>query len=63
MEFIKKGSTGTAVTELQNILRELDYNIPVTGVKVAFHIRDGGHNLLLKDWNWFMDFADTIWKK
>lgn len=32
MEFIKKGSTGAAVTELQNILRELDYNIPVTGI-------------------------------
>jgi len=32
MTFIKKGNQGTAVTELQNILRELDYNIPVTGV-------------------------------
>ena len=32
MTFVKKGSTGTAVIELQNMLRELDYNIPVTGV-------------------------------
>ncbi len=32
MTFIKKGSSGAAVKELQNILRELDYNIPVTGV-------------------------------
>lgn len=32
MTFIKKGSQDAAVTELQNILRELDYNIPVTGV-------------------------------
>lgn len=32
MTFIKKGNHGAAVTELQNILRELDYNIPVTGV-------------------------------
>ena len=32
MTFIKKGSQGAAVTELQNILRELDYNIPVTGI-------------------------------
>jgi hypothetical protein len=32
MSFIKKGSRGSAVTELQNILRELDYNIPVTGI-------------------------------
>lgn len=32
MTFIKKGSQGAAVTELQNMLRELDYNIPVTGV-------------------------------
>jgi len=30
--------------------------------KVAFHIRDGVHNMLLKDWNWFMDFADTVLK-
>src|SRR5262245_23799335 len=32
MTYLKKGNTGTEVTELQNILRELDYNIPVTGV-------------------------------
>ena len=32
MIFIKKGNQGAAVTELQNILRELDYNIPVTGI-------------------------------
>jgi pimeloyl-ACP methyl ester carboxylesterase len=30
--------------------------------KVAFHIRDGVHNMLLKDWNWFMDFADIVLK-
>lgn len=30
--------------------------------KVGFHIRGGSHNLLLKDWNRFMDFADIIWK-
>ena len=32
MTILKKGSTGTEVTELQDILRELDYDIPVTGV-------------------------------
>ena len=32
MTFIKKGSRGPVVTELQNVLRELDYNIPVTGI-------------------------------
>jgi hypothetical protein len=32
MPILKKGSQGASVTELQNILRELDYNIPVTGV-------------------------------
>ncbi|MCU0456860.1 MAG: acetylxylan esterase [Bacteroidales bacterium] len=37
-------------------------NTPVSGSRAAFHIRDGGHNLLLKDWNWFMDFADNVWK-
>lgn len=30
--------------------------------RVGFHIRDGVHNLLLRDWNWFMDFADTVLK-
>lgn len=29
---------------------------------VGFHIRDGAHDMLLKDWNCFMDFADYIWK-
>ncbi|HZI53281.1 MAG TPA: peptidoglycan-binding protein [Chitinophagaceae bacterium] len=32
MGILKKGNRGPFVTELQNILRELDYNIPVTGV-------------------------------
>jgi len=30
--------------------------------KVAFHIRDGEHNLKLQDWNFFMDFADKVLK-
>jgi hypothetical protein len=34
-------------------------NTQVISGKVGFHIRDGLHNLLLKDWNWFMDFADV----
>lgn len=37
-------------------------NKPVISGNVAYHIRDGGHNMLLKDWNWFMDFADRVWK-
>lgn len=37
-------------------------NKQVIGGKVGFHIRDGVHNMLLKDWNWFMDFADSVWK-
>lgn len=35
---------------------------PVMSGRVAFHIRTGVHNMLLKDWNWFMDFGDTILK-
>jgi Heparinase II/III-like protein len=35
-------------------------NKQVISGRVAFHIRDGAHNLLLKDWNWFMDFADKV---
>jgi hypothetical protein len=37
-------------------------NKQVISGKVAFHIRDGVHNMLLKDWNWFMDFADVVLK-
>jgi pimeloyl-ACP methyl ester carboxylesterase len=37
-------------------------NRQVIGGSLAYHIRDGAHNMLLKDWNWFMDFGDTILK-
>ncbi|MFZ0282489.1 MAG: acetylxylan esterase [Bacteroidales bacterium] len=37
-------------------------NKPVTSNRIGFHVRDGGHNMLLKDWNWFMDFADQVFK-
>ncbi|HOW08803.1 MAG TPA: prolyl oligopeptidase family serine peptidase [Bacteroidales bacterium] len=37
-------------------------NSPVISGKAAYHIRDGVHNLLLKDWNWFMDFSDKTLK-
>ena len=37
-------------------------NKQVISGKVAYHIRDGVHNMLLKDWNWFMDFADKVLK-
>ena len=32
MPLLKKGSTGPEVTELQHLLQELDYDIPITGV-------------------------------
>ena len=31
--------------------------------KTGFHVREGAHNMLLKDWNWFMDFADSQWNR
>lgn len=37
-------------------------NKQVISGKAGFHIRDGVHNLTLKDWNWFMDFADVEYK-
>ena len=37
-------------------------NKQIISGNVAFHIRDGSHNMLLKDWNWFMDFADIVMK-
>jgi pimeloyl-ACP methyl ester carboxylesterase len=37
-------------------------NVQVISGNVAFHIRDGEHNLKLKDWNFFMNFADKVLK-
>jgi hypothetical protein len=37
-------------------------NKQIISGRVGFHIRDGVHNLLLKDWNCFMDFADIVLK-
>jgi hypothetical protein len=36
-------------------------NQPVNSGHAAYHVRDGVHDVRLKDWNWFMDFADRIW--
>lgn len=38
-------------------------NIPVRSKNVAYHVREGVHNLTLKDWNFYMDQADIIMKK
>lgn len=38
-------------------------NTPVFSGNMAYHIRDGKHNMLLKDWNYFMDYADIVLKK
>jgi hypothetical protein len=43
-------------SDLPETMPELNKQI-ISG-RVGFHIREGVHNLLLKDWNWFMDFAD-----
>lgn len=37
-------------------------NTQVSSGQVAYHIRTGEHNLLLQDWNLFMDFADNLFK-
>lgn len=37
-------------------------NKQIISGRVGFHIRDGVHNLLLKDWYWFMNFADRVLK-
>ena len=37
-------------------------NKQITSGKVSYHIRDGIHNMLLRDWNWFMDFSDKFLK-
>jgi hypothetical protein len=37
-------------------------NKQIISGKTGFHIMEGEHDMLLKDWNWFMDFADEVWK-
>jgi hypothetical protein len=37
-------------------------NKQIISGQVGFHIRDGSHNLLLRDWDCFMDFADIVLK-
>lgn len=38
-------------------------NSQVVYGNVGYHVRDGGHNMILKDWNMFMDFADVVLKE
>ena len=47
-------------TELKETLPPL--NTPVISGKTGYHIRDGKHNMLLKDWNFYMDFADSVFR-
>ncbi len=56
------------VFRLMGIKSKLPQTVPplnkqVISGKVAFHIRDGQHNMKLQDWNFFMDFADKVWGK
>jgi pimeloyl-ACP methyl ester carboxylesterase len=37
-------------------------NKQIISGRVGYHVRNGGHNMLLEDWNRFMDFADAVWK-
>ncbi len=37
-------------------------NKQVMSGNIGFHIRNGAHNLLLDDWNRYMDFADVVLK-
>jgi len=55
------------VFKLLGMNSDLSENMPplnkqVISGRVGFHIRDGAHNLLLRDWNQFMDFADLVLK-
>lgn len=37
-------------------------NEQIISGKVGYHVRAGSHNMLLEDWNRFMNFADSVWK-
>ena len=38
-------------------------NRPLVVNRRAYHVRNGGHNLTRYDWQSFMDFSDTVWKR
>jgi pimeloyl-ACP methyl ester carboxylesterase len=38
-------------------------NKPVRSGVTGFHVRSGTHNMLLQDWNAFMDMGDMVWKR
>lgn len=38
-------------------------NKQIINANVAFHIRNGDHNMLLEDWNRYMDFADLVYSR
>ncbi|QDU86696.1 hypothetical protein Pla175_00460 [Pirellulimonas nuda] len=38
-------------------------NAPRVAGRTGYHIRDGGHGLEHKDWEWFLDFADPVLKR
>ncbi|MBN2666337.1 MAG: prolyl oligopeptidase family serine peptidase [Bacteroidales bacterium] len=38
-------------------------NSPVSSGNTGYHVRDGVHNLLVKDWTWIMDMADKAFNR
>jgi hypothetical protein len=47
-------------SDIPDVVPPLDNQV-ISG-NAGFHIRPGEHNLKLKDWNFFMDFADKVLK-
>jgi hypothetical protein len=57
----------TKVYELFGLRSDIPEAMPPVGKqvisgRVGYHVREGTHNLLLEDWNRFMNFADSVWK-
>jgi hypothetical protein len=65
-QFLSQEKDGWHTNQETILLKATDIpalNNLIRSGQVAYHIRDGVHDLTIKDWNLYMDFADTVFKQ